>query len=429
MHKTPPHLVARYGLPAETAARKIPSWLLAYTGPHRKEFLALFWCLIACGALDEYGGDPKRVKKLSQGEIAQRLGISRSTLNRWIQMFSDPDGRWDDDRRERFSQSQRLRCELEGKKLRGRARRQVRRIHTFLNKQVGFGQVQMLTTRMDPALKPQIERGQKKSSKTADVEMAAAAFGAEWFDPTREGCNNYKASPEWSYMLPDVTECPCVAGQLSLQPDNPCAKCNGVGTIALRDKDGDYVPLPDFGTALFQYLVLKGIMQFKTVDNISLRVMAEDLGTDENTIAKYRDKLELLQIIRVVSGDIYKRCLRDGTVFVCRGRHGQLEGSCFKCGATHGTVVMRKPDKWTYIADRLLDDGIAEREYRRFQELHGKVQHEAFEKARTIHVELLQAWRGKEHSLKAFFNEMRRRLASASMHRDVVDVLIPPYLE
>lgn len=402
---------------------------MAYTGPHRKEFLALFWCLIACGALDEYGGDPKRVKKISQGEIAQRLGINRSTLNRWIQMFSDPDGRWDDARRERFSKTQRLRCELEGKKVRGRARRQVRRIHTFLNKQAGFGQVQMLTTRMDPALKPQIVKGEKKISKTADVEMAAAAFGAEWFDATREGCNNYKASPEWSYMLPDVAECPCVAGQLSLLPDKTCPKCNGLGSTPLRDKNGDYVPLPDFGTALLQYLFLKGIQQYKTIDNLRLREMAEDLGTDENTIAKYRDKLELLQIIRVVPGDIYKRCLHCSLEFVLRWRHDKYEGRCFKCSATQGTVEDRKPDLWTYIADKLLDDGIAEREYRRFQELHGKVQQHAFEKARAIHVELLNAWRGKEHSLKAFFNEMRRQLASAKLHRDVIDVLIPPYLE
>jgi hypothetical protein len=298
---------------------------------------------------------------------------------------------------------------------------------------------------MSGELKPRVEEGVPMASPTANVELMAQAFGAEWFDATREGINNYAWAPGWIVDLPQMQECICQAGQLCLLPGKTCPKCNGFGAVPVRypaehERAGEMVPLYDYGKNLLFHLVLKGLMKHGSIDNQRLvQELEPALGCDQATNAFYRNQLELLKLIRVRTGDIMRRCNRCNVRFICRwretkaiawsGGEGKWHGECSKCHTTCGTVVKRWPDVWVYIADKVMDEETVERERQRFQDMRAKVDAQAFARAEKIHAELLAAWRGQEHSLRAFFNHMRRRLASEGLDKHVINVLFPFFRE
>jgi hypothetical protein len=446
--KTPAHLVQRFGLDPEYPSAKISGvWegFRPYAPPNgdeadpdkrpKKEFLSVQWGLQFLGGIEEHGGNGNRVKRIPLVEFARFSSIDVSTACRRIGKFTLPDGRWDEARRRKMSERQKALALKEGKQLTGRHMRSVERHLQVLNKNAGYGQAQFYTLHMRDELKPRVKEGESLPSPTANVELLAQAFGADWFDPTQEGINNYKWAPGWIKDLPQVEECICKSGQLCLLPGKTCPKCDGFGATAVRDDRGDVVPLYDYGKNLLFHLILKGIMQFGSIDNQRLvQEMEPALGMDQATIAEYRNQLELLKIIRVRTGDITRRCMRCDVRFVCRWREnkngeGKWVGQCHKCGATAGTVVERKPDVWIYIADKVMDEETEERERQRFQEMRARIDAAAFALAEKVHVELLQAWRGHEHSLRAFFTQMRRRLASQGLNKNVINVLFPFYRE
>jgi hypothetical protein len=442
--RTPAHLVQHFGLDPEYPSAKISGVWMGFR-PHapddedekrpKKEFLSVHWGLQFLGGIEEHGGDGNWVKRVPLVEFARFSSIDVSTACRRIGKFTLEDGRWDDERRRKKSEQQKALALKEGKKLTGRTMRSVERVKQTLNKNAGYGQAQFYTLHMDEKLKPRVKEGESLPSPTTNVELMAQAFGADWFDPEQEGINNYKWVMGYLKDLPQVQECICKSGQLCLLPGKTCPKCDGFGAIAVRDDRGNVVPLYDYGKNLFFYLTLKGLMQFGSIDNQRLvQEMEPALGMDQATIAEYRNQLELLKIIRVRTGDITRRCMRCDVRFVCRWRdnkagEGKWVGQCHKCGATAGTVVERKPDVWIYIADKVMDEETVERERQRFQDLRAKIEAAAFARAEKVHTELLLAWRGQEHSLIAFFKEMRRRLASEGLNKNVLNVLFPLFRE
>jgi hypothetical protein len=441
--RTPAHLVQRFGLEPEYPSAKISGvWEGFRTHAPgdaddkrpKKEFLSVMWGLQFLGGIEEHGGKSDRVKRIPQTELARFWSTDVSTACRRIGKFSPEDGRWDEERRRKMSAQQKARALKEGKQLTGRAMRSVERVKQALNKNAGYGQAQFYTLAMKDELKPRVEEGKPLPSPTANVELLAEAFGADWFDPTQEGINNYKWADGYIKDLPQMQECICKTGQLCLLSGNTCPRCDGFGAIAVRDERGEVVPLYDYSKNLFFHLILKGLKQYGSIDNQTQEKMAADLGCDVATVVSGRDQLELLKIIRVRTGDITRRCMRCDVRFVCRWREnkageGKWVGQCHKCGATAGTVVDRRPDVWVYIADKVMDEETVERERQRFQDLRAKVEAAAFARAEKIHTELLKAWRGHEHSLRAFFNAMRRRLASEGLDKNVINVLFPFYRE
>lgn len=373
-------------------------------------------------------------KRIPLPVLARFWGVDVSTACRRIQLFSAPDGRWTDERRQQMSDRQRRRAEAAGKKLTGKTMRSVRRVHRFLSKNAGYGEAQQYDFDMPAALKQtwdsSVEEGQKMPSPTSNVELMAQAFGADWFDAGMEGVNNYKWLPGYVTELPHVNECICRSGQLCLLPGCACPKCDGSGAIPERYEDGRKVPLADYGKNLFAYLWLKGLEQYGSVQ-ISLEEIAHDTGTDENTVAKYRDELELLQVVRVISGDILRLCVPCNQEFLCTKPKDKWLGECPKCKSRYGKVIKRWADKWIYIADNVMDEETALREFERFHALRDKlkIQRAEFDRAEAIHTLVLKEWRGREHSIKAFFNYMRRRLASEGLERSGIDALFPLYRE
>lgn len=420
MATTPYHL-RRYGIPEHTGTRKIWRAFLSFRNREkRKEFLSVAWCMQMAGALEEYGASAKEIERRSQRLMASMLGIDISTFNRRLAQFSAPDGRWDEDRRRRHAgkmKEVRALQILAGRSsltdepaqeqreepsslapVPAKCRKQVRRLVTLFNKNAGFGQAQLYTLHMPQSLKPAME---KKDSKTKDAEMLARAFGAEWFDPERAGVNGFKPVPAWIWhpSLPDAEKCECQAGQMGLPiaASQKCSKCDGRSFRITGNS------MPDYGRVLLTFLLLKGLEQYGSVE-ITQDEIAQALGMDVNTVAKYEDKLEALMIIRCIAGAV----TRDQS----------------------GAVVDRKPHKIVWLPDRLLDEDIAQREYSRFQALRDRVgDREAYKRAEALHVALLKAWRGREHTLKAFWNELRRQFVAQGLDRTIADILLPAYRE
>jgi hypothetical protein len=443
--RTPSHLVQHFGLEPEYPSAKISAVWEGFR-PHapddedakrpKKEFLSVHWALEFLGGIKLHvGEDGNWEKRIPLVELARFWSTDVSTACRRIGMFTPEDGRWDEERRRKMSDRQKALAVKEGKKLTGRTMRSVQRVKQTLNKNAGYGQAQFYTPHMRSDLKPRVEEGRQQSSDTANVELLAEAFGADWFDPEQKGINNYKWAPGYIKDLKQVKKCICQMGQLCLLPGNTCPMCGGFGAIGVRDERGELVPLYDYGKNLFFHLILKGLLEFGSIDNQRLvQELEPALGMDQATIAEYREQLELLKIIRVRAGDITRRCMRCDVRFVCRWRdtkdgEGKWVGQCSKCGTTAGTVVERKPDVWIYIADKVMDEETVERERQRFQELRAKIDAAAFARAEQAHTELLLAWRGREHSLMAFFKEMRRRLASLGLTKNVINVLFPFFRE
>jgi len=366
------------------------------------------------------------VERRSQKLMASMNGIDVSTFNRRLGQFSEPDGRWDDERRRRHSELMKARSGSPGETQNNsvsngmenpsptagngseppsvvpvprKFHRQVRRLATFFNKSAGFGQAHLYSLHMKQELKPQIEK--KGEDKTRNARLLAQAFGDQWFDAESRGVNNFKSVDGWIWhpLLLDVDKCECQAGQmgLPLAVSTNCSKCKGTGMIVYNH------PLADYARVLLTFLILKGLRQYGSVE-ITQETIAEALGMDVNTVAKYEDKLEALMIIRCVAGAV----TRDAA----------------------GAVVDRKPHKIIWLPDRLLDEDIAQREWQRFQALRSKLADtQGFRLAESLHVALLKAWRGKEHSLGAFWNELRRQFAAVGLSKGVSDALLPNYRE
>jgi len=411
-----PHHLRRFGIPEHTATRKVSRAWLAFCNPgKRKEFLSVAWAMEMAGAIEQYGAPAKEVERRSQKLMASMLGIDVSTFNRRLGQFSEPDGRWDDERRRRHSTLMKAAAstgsptepenkpalkEMESlRPVPRKLHRRVRRLATFFNKTAGFGQAHMYSLRMPQELKPRIEK--KGDHKTKDAALLAQAFGTSWFDPDRRGVNGFKGIDGWVWdpHLPDVDKCECQSGQmgLPLAASQKCGKCNGRGMIVYDH------PLPDYGRVLLTFLLLKGLAQYGSVE-ITQEAIAEALGMDVNTVAKYEDKLEALMIVRCVAGAV----TRDAS----------------------GAVVDRKPHKIIWLPDRMLDEDIAQREWQRFQALRNKISDPvAWQRAEGLHVALLKDWRGKEHVLGAFWNELRRQFAAAGLNKSVSDTLLPHYRE
>jgi len=421
MPKTP-HYLQQHGIPEHTSSRKLPAFWLGYCGESKKEFLSLIWVMTMVGALEEYGADSSHIRRRSQEYMALILGIDRSTFNRRLAKYSFPDGRWSDERLCRHSELKRAEAAKRagpeagpgnsGPAPQRRARRQIKRVHAFFHKNASFGQAQLYSLNMSQKLKPKLE---KKAGKTTNVELAAAAFGEQWFDRTMDGVNNWKDVPGWIWHpnLPDADKCSCQAGQMGLHPGE-CQKCKGTGTIIYKD------PLPDYGRNLITFLLLKGLKQRGSLV-ITQEAIAKALGMDVNTVAKYEDKLEALMIIRCIPGAVHRDCLNCAINYV---------DHCPKCGSNSGPITRRDPHKILWLPDRLMDEEIVQREWNRFNALREKIRdREIFKRAERIEVALLKEWRGHEHSLEAFWNEMRRRLAAENLNKSVIDVLFPFFRE
>ena len=378
-------------------------WAIRPETGFKKEYLSMVWAMEMANALPAFGAKARHSSKVSQRHLAAMQGVRRETVNRRIAVISSPSG-CKSETREKLSELARCRAQAQGKMLRNGQKRSLRYVGEFLHRSRGWGE-SLMYTQVNAGDRPVHTKGKgSMGDKTAHAKILADAFGENNFDPTVHA-NGYKVIDGllWHPDLPDPQDCDCVNGQLTLN-NQECPKCGGSGTV-FRDS------LPDFGRVLASHLILKGIKEenrdqgkAKNCLEVTQQRLADELGMDVNTIAKYERKLEALMIIRIVPGDVH----RDAS----------------------GSITKRDPHKILWILDKLLDEQIADREATRYATACRQAQQKghdeaAIGRATAIFRDLLRSWIGREHSLQAFYNEMRRRLASAGVPSELAGCLFP----
>jgi transcriptional regulator with XRE-family HTH domain len=369
----------------------------------KKEYLSMMWAMEICGALPEFGAKAKHTRRSTQSALAEMQGVRRETVNRRIARMSAP-SHWSEEDRGNHSRKMLEIAKDKGLKLRGRERRAIKRVGVFLHRSRGFAEA-CEYTHLPADLRPTHTTGKGSMGKpTAQAELLAGLYGKESFDP--EACwNGFKEIDGllWHPNLPDVQECECQAGQLPLDAGKPCPKCEGTGEVFKGS-------LPDFARVLATLLICLRIKDaipgVKAANElvITQKQLADLMGCDVNTVAKYEHTLESLMIIRTVYGEVHRN--------------------------DKGQVTERDPHKIIWVLDKLMDQETAEREANRFARACRSAQEAggdglAVDRAAHVFGELLRAWQGKEHCLQAFYNEMRRRLISAGISRELQGSLFP----
>lgn len=425
-------------------------------------WLKLSWGMEASKALESPGEPTKRRERKSQAIIAARLGVRRETVNRWVSLFSEPDGRWDEERRRRQSErtKERHRCKGHEVSEQDFAGIPLGPEHQYLlNKDALPGCALRYSLHMDEALKPGIAKrmcpdctsaGVKKCPHWVckDAEQMAAAFGEANFDPTAIGVNGDKAIPLYIFdpKHPDANPCLCALGQHELGFQEicphcgPCEACKGTG----KGAEGKCDPCGGSGSKgyvigrrytadgkweeaflgaspriFLVFLLMKGLRD-KGCIQVKQSLLAEDMGVDPNSFYAWRRKCEWLGYLRVVPGEIFRGCTS------CTSRYS---GEQCPCGGS-GPIEDVKPDKIMWLPDLILDPEIAAREWELLCQRAKAVQDaNAARQASDIVRRGLKAWTGQQHSVTAFWNEMRRQLRTAGLDSSVVDILFPRYRE
>ena len=405
------------GIPENCGTRlldRAPLGLRPETG-FKKELLAVWWVMQMAKATEETGDSDHHVRRVSQERMAQMLGMDRSTFNRHLQRFSEADGRWSPERREKHSRTMKDIARSQGKSVLDAAMRSVKRVATFFNKNGGFGMALLYTHRLPKELKPTRE---KRDCRTRDAEALASHWGEDLFDPTAH-VNGFKAVDGWLYHpnLRATRRCECHFGQMKFNFQSTCSKCGGKGFHLLDD------PMPAAGRVFLTGLLMMGIEKNGSLQMTQERI-GERLGMDANTVAKYEDMCEDLGIIQCIPGEVFRECTLSGKRFTDK---------CACCGRTDGPVVDRKPHKIVWLPGRVLDADVAQLERERFNAHAARLRKleeiQQATQAQQMHHELLTQWKGSQHSLESFQSELRRRLAAAHISQGVINALLPVYRE
>ena len=424
--------------------KAVPRGILALKTENKKEVLSCYFPMVMSGALPEYGGSQEVKKAVTHEKLAAMNGVRRETMTRRIGRCSSGQKRWTQERREKRANEERQRALKQGKKLTNRSLRSLEPAVTLLKITPNFG----VPNSYEGPTGADAKGG---GTQTRAAELLARKYGENVFDKTAK-VNGFKDIPAWVWhpTLPDPQTCECQLGQDALF-QGECPKCGGKGWhwrepgAAERKRGLCRGSLPDYGRALLTYYFLKRIedelpeVRDKQTGKIVFRhkpanmlqipqwKISEESGLHEDTIRDYNQRLCRLDIIKIVEGDKYGPCpgcsaIVPTSTTTCPYCEEKVEGAI--------KVTCSDPDKIILLCNRLLDREICLQERERFLKAKQDVEDAAWANlADKMHVDLLHAWEGKEHTLKAFWNELARRLATAGVPIHLRKALLPIYRE
>ena len=373
MIKTPEHITKEYGnAPTPGPGRAIPRVLLAYSGPNKSRFLAMTFSGIVAGALPEYGQNRNWRQDVTQAELAGMCSVSRETYTRWMSENATPDDSWTIERR--FEQRDRARLSHQTKGHRLHDRQRPARVHvaTLIGRRRRFMRPNVYT----PLLPT---RGAAKSNlwypgRWADMSRSPEMremFSRLENDP--KGFNAFKHVPRWLWDAKLPLSC------------NARLVMTYYFLIGLGSKD-------------------KRTGRIIGERHPRQRTVGDALGISVRSVYNANQELAACGLIRVAHSKV--NVAPDGSY--CRG-----------------------PQIILYLPVRTLSSEEADFERKRLQfALAASGSHGAppwqVPRFAELHEALLSAWTGKEHSLGAFWNELRRRaVADGLFLRDVINRLIP----
>ena len=396
MLKTPEIITRQFGIEASAGeGRAIARVLLAFKGtrqrrkckdcteagaadcthtviPGKAEFLSTVIPMVMKKVLPEFGGKRKFYRDVTQAAMGAAAGFkSRSTFTRRVSRFAAIDMTWSgsseaDARRQNASQRERGRAKSKGKKESDRPRKTPRAEAVLIHRQRRFTKpnvygYQMPETRVDN--KPD----DYYPPTLADLLEDPAT--SPFFDAQARGFkswDSFKDVPQWLW--------------------------------------DSRLPLSHIERLVMTYYFMAGLGSKDDAGKMIGEVhpkqetIQEALGISRRTIYKANKRLAAIGLIRVFHPE--PRMTPDG--------------------------LRRGPAGILYLPIRTLTTEEATSERTRYAKCLARLRTQREEqRAAQCHRELLDAWTGKEHSMAAFWNELRRRLRDADIGRADIDLLVP----
>ena len=376
MLKTPEHITKQYGItPTPGPGRAIPRVLLAYSGANKSRFLAITFSSIVAGALPEYGQNRNWRKDVTQAELAAMCNVSRETYTRWMSESANPDESWTVDRRIEQRDRTRRQHEQRGHRLHDRQRLARSHVASLILRRRRFMRPNVYTPALPTRAAAQANQNLWYPGRWDEISRhpeIGGLFARLEGDP--QGFGGFKHIPHWLWdpKLP----LSCLARMVMTY-----YFMVGLGSPDKRNRGK-----------------LLGVIKPKQP------TVADALGISVRSVYNANRELADLSLIRVAHSK------------PAVGPDGNYNrGPQIIIYLPIRTLTTEEAD---YERQRLLFAIHASRsgtepswQVPRLQELHGA---------------LLSEWTGKEHSLGAFWNELRRRAVGEGIFlRDVINRLVP----
>ena len=464
MATTPEVIQKRFGIEAELGDKEVPRGLFAFKGVasgDRKRLVSAYLPMLMSGAVAAEGQSTWSVKQVKQDAMGRRAGVSRATMNRRISRLALADERYDTPQKRRQHAEQlhgraesranehRSTCEAclqsppceEGDRLRKRAAQAkdaevyARRIESQRPVPVIWRQRQFAQPNTYGMNLP------KRSEDFAVVEMETGTIISTSLThrAAMEDCNRLNdeaaqraiggktvysyqvqaiGTSDGKYYFPTLQQ--LLAGNTREWWDAEF-KAHGFKGVPrwiwderLLDPETGK-PLGTSARVVMTVYVLMGLLEEiryeggkrkpKGFLQISQPKVAAYAGMDVSTVYRANCKWEALGILRIVTDEREE--------------------------ITPGKYVST-PMKVIYLPFRMLTDQEAEiesarleRKVREIVAREGAQRIMQLREALRVGRELLDAWRGREHCMMAFWREYHRRLSAAFIYPDLIGQLVP----
>lgn len=379
MLKTPEHITQQFGIPPGSGqGRAVPRIFNSYSGPDKSKFLSVVYSMILARALPEQGQKRSWLTPVTQDELARMCGLaSRSTYTRRVSGFSPPaaDPAGNGNRAKNPAKnSARLpqeapagsppTCSTQEFPGAGAGVNHKAGRPTFLLRQRRFAAPNIYSLAMPQKRDP--EKPERYFAPDLQ-DLAKDASVARWWDPNATGWKGYKDVPRWLW--------------------------------------DSRLPLTDTARLVMTFYIMCGLLD---TDPRNGRVRGEvhpsqpriagALGISVRSVYNANRELAALGLVRVA----------------------HPKPTC------EGGRYVRGPARIIYLPVRQLTHEEAHQERQRLLgAMKGIQDAQVAARASQLHDALLDAWTGHEHSLQAFWNEIRRQLLAAGIHRQLVHQLIP----
>jgi hypothetical protein len=428
MANTPPQLLA-YDVDKHSRSRKLSRVVDSYVGPQKKKLKAVRWVMEHMRAMAQKGELSAFAQRKLQDDLADALGIARSTFTKWWMMFSAPGAcpkcggtkvtmledfsmvcekcgplpaAWDEQRR--LEQSELMKGIIKShprwsrRKRRDEAKRQVaakRRIRkhvaSLIQRNAGFGEANSYAEAMPDELRPKIEH---QEDPGFEAGVMAQQFGAHLFDrdahkklgvPT----NGFDMSVGWNFdrNLPWLRECVCQLkkAQRRFSFQKACPKCDGRGIINTGK------PMPYIFRMYYQQIcnlgLRKKISRCDPCNEVwdGSRQCCRKCG-DAGRVHKEAGILtgwtqrKIAALLGCSIDTVRKAEHAYAALMIIRTAPGRVwrncltckreySGRCKGCGAIGGKVIRREPHKILYLPTRTMDHELCQSERNRLDEV------------------------------------------------------------
>lgn len=427
MANTPPQLIA-HGVDPHSRSRKLSRVVDSYVGPKKKKLKAVRWVMEHLRALAQKGEPGAFAQRKLQDDLADALGIARSTFTKWWMMFSAPGAcpkcgsvqvtmledfsivcakcgplpaAWDEQRR--LEQSELMKGIIKShprwnrRKRRNEfqdqlaAKRRIRKhVASLITRNAGFGEANSYADAMPDELRPKIEH---QEDPGFEAGVMAQQFGADLFD--REAhkkmgvpTNGFDMSVGWNFdpKLPYLRQCICQLkkAQRRFSFQKVCPKCEGRGFINTGK------PMPYIFRMYYQQIcnlgLRKKISRCDPCNEVwdGSRQCCRKCG-DKGRVHKESGILtgwtqrKIAALIGCGVDTVRKAEHAYAALMIIRTVHGRAWRKCLKCrieysgqckcGTKGGKVVRREPHKVIYLPTRTMDKELCHSERDRLDDV------------------------------------------------------------